>query len=182
MRNPGYNEFSFMSSRLKGAACRTSALFAFTALGAATVMPQAASHKPPISTVEFSGFTIHITYSPKSLQTLQSGHETVIVAAYILGHPKPHAPKRLIDKEGRIDFDTLHREVLPGAEVVFTPFKLDKKTLDYLDAQGPQLLINVYSGRKSSQFNLLDCGLYEGSLAKLANQTLQISCKLIGEK
>ena len=171
-----------MSFRRNSAACRTSALLAFAALSSVIASPQATSRKPPAPTVEFSGFTIHITYSAKALQTLQSRHETVIAAAYLLGHPKPHAPKRLIDEEGRIDFDTLHREILPGADAVFTSFTLDKTTLGYLDAQGPQLLINVYSGRKSSQFNLLACGLYEGSLAKVANQTLQIACNLIGEK
>jgi hypothetical protein len=132
--------------------------------------------------VEFPGFTIHITYSPKALQTLQSGKETVIAAAYILGYPAPNAPKRLVDEMGQIDFDTLHREVPPGTEAAFTAFKLNKTMLAYLDAQGPQLRINVYSGRRSSQFNLLACSLYEGPLASASNQTLRISCKLIGEQ
>ncbi len=47
--------------------------------------------------------------------------------------------------------------------------------------QGPQLLINVYSGRKSSPNNLLDCGIYEGSFQAIQGQSIPIACKLIGE-
>jgi hypothetical protein len=42
-------------------------------------------------------------------------------------------------------------------------------------------LINVYSGRKSSPDNLLDCGIYEGPLKAVQSQSIPISCKIIGE-
>jgi hypothetical protein len=51
----------------------------------------------------------------------------------------------------------------------------------WFDSQGLQLLINVYSGRKSSPNNLLDCGIYEGALKAIQGQSIPISCKLIGE-
>jgi hypothetical protein len=170
-----------MRCLLHPAAGCASALVALIVFSTGIASPQPASPRPPAPSVAFSGFTIHITYSAKALQTLQSGHETVIAAAFILGYPKPHAPKRLVDEMGQIDFPTLNREVAPGTDAVFAPFKLDKTTLSYLDSRGPQLRVNVYSGRKSSQFNLLACSLYEGPLAAAANQTLPISCKLIGE-
>jgi hypothetical protein len=53
--------------------------------------------------------------------------------------------------------------------------------MKWVDNQGPQLLINVYSGRKSSPNNLLDCGIYEGALKAVQGQSIPISCKLIGE-
>jgi hypothetical protein len=53
--------------------------------------------------------------------------------------------------------------------------------MKWVDSSRPQLLINVYSGRKSSPNNLLDCGIYEGSLAAIQGQSIPISCKLIGE-
>jgi hypothetical protein len=53
--------------------------------------------------------------------------------------------------------------------------------LQWVNDQGPQLLINAYSGRKSSENNLLDCGIYEGPLRPMLGQNIGISCKLIGE-
>jgi hypothetical protein len=53
--------------------------------------------------------------------------------------------------------------------------------MKWVDSNGPQLLINVYSGRKSSPNNLLDCGIYEGSLQAVQGQSIPIPCKLIGE-
>ena len=55
-------------------------------------------------------------------------------------------------------------EVLPGEAARFLDFKLKQGALPLLDSDGPQLLINVVSGRKSSKDNLLLCGIYEGSL------------------
>jgi hypothetical protein len=53
--------------------------------------------------------------------------------------------------------------------------------LKWFDTQGVQLLINVYSGRKSSPNNLLDCGIYEGPMQAVQGKSIPISCKLIGE-
>jgi hypothetical protein len=72
-------------------------------------------------------------------------------------------------------------EVVPGAPATFDRIKLDQALVKWFDSQGPQLLINVYSGRKSSPNNLLVCGIYEGSLKAIQGQTIPISCKLIGE-
>jgi len=53
--------------------------------------------------------------------------------------------------------------------------------LKWVGNQGPQLLINLYSGRKSSPDNLLDCGIYEGPLKAVEGKNIPIACKLIGE-
>jgi hypothetical protein len=73
------------------------------------------------------------------------------------------------------------KEIAPGATAKFDTVKLNQPMLKWLDDRGPQLLINVYSGRKSSPNNLLDCGIYEGSLQAIQGQSIPISCKLIGE-
>jgi hypothetical protein len=49
-----------------------------------------------------------------------------------------------------------------------------------LIATVPQLHISVYSGRRSSEDNLLDCDLYQDDLAKAA-AGIPILCGLIGE-
>jgi hypothetical protein len=73
------------------------------------------------------------------------------------------------------------KEIAPGATAIFDSVKLNQPMMKWMDNQGPQMLINVYSGRKSSPDNLLDCGIYEGALSAVQGQSIPISCKLIGE-
>ena len=127
------------------------------------------------------GFTVTLTYSQKAMQTLTSRKETVIVAGYLYGFPKQGTPKRLVDEIGQVDLGEVKQEVAPGATAVFDAIKPDAALVKWVDNQGLQLLINVYSGRKSSQNNLIDCGLYEGPLKDVRGQSIPIACKLIGE-
>ncbi len=69
----------------------------------------------------------------------------------------------------------------PDKYAAFGDFKLKKDALQQVDSHGPQLLINVFSGRKSSQDNLLDCGIYEGPLKSAPEANIKVTCKLIGE-
>jgi hypothetical protein len=144
--------------------------------GRAVAQQQNATPTPP------AGFSVKITYSQKARDTLAAAKETVVVAGYLYGFPKQGTPKQYVDKMGQVGIgDEIHQEITPGAAATFGAVKLDQSMLKWLDTQGPQILINVYSGRKSSPNNLLDCGIYEGSLAAIQGTTIPISCKLIGE-
>ena len=115
------------------------------------------------------------------MDKLVSGKETVIVAGYLYGFPKQGTPRKYVDEMGQIDVGEVKDEVAPGTTAAFDHIKLEPAMSKWFDSQGPQLLINVYSGRKSSPNNLLDCGIYEGPLAAVQGQSIPISCKLIGE-
>ena len=128
-----------------------------------------------------AGFTVKVTYSQKAMDTLVAAKETVIVAGYLYGFPKAATPKRDIDEVGQVDMGEVKQEIAPAVPATFDRVKPDQALMKWLDNQGLQLLINVYSGRKSSPNNLLDCGIYEGSLASAQGQSIPISCKLIGE-
>jgi hypothetical protein len=145
---------------------------AFAQQGSASA---AAPASPPAS------FTVKVTYSQKAMDKLVAGKETVIVAGYLNASPTAGTPKKYVDHVGQLDIGEVHREIAPGAIATFTGVKPDQAMVKWIDSQGPQLLINVYSGRKSSPNNLLDCGIYEGSLAGVQGQSIPISCKLIGE-
>ncbi|MGD1062302.1 MAG: hypothetical protein ABR860_03500 [Terracidiphilus sp.] len=152
--------------------------------GAATLPPAFAQQQspkpaPPAATVP--GFTVTITCSQKAMATLVSGRETVIVVGYLYGFPKQGTPKKYVDEVGQVDMGEVKDEIAPGAAAAFDRIKLDPAMKKWFDSQGLQLLINVYSGRKSSPNNLLDCGIYEGALKAIQGQSIPISCKLIGE-
>jgi hypothetical protein len=133
------------------------------------------------SSSEVQGFTVKLTFSDKARQALTSRSETIVVVGYLTGFPRKGTPKHYKDEEGEVGLGQIKSEIALGASATFEPVKLDSAALKWVDAQGPQLLINVYSGRKSSQNNLLDCGIYEGSLLSVEGQNVPVSCKLIGE-
>jgi hypothetical protein len=124
---------------------------------------------------------VKITYSEKAMSTLVAGKETVIVAGYLTASPIAGTPKQYVDRMGEIGLGEVDREIAPEAIATFSNVTPTPAMMKWVDSQGPQLLINVYSGRKSSPNNLLDCGIYEGSLAAIQGQSIPISCKLIGE-
>ncbi|MGO8757958.1 MAG: hypothetical protein ACLQG3_07525 [Terracidiphilus sp.] len=142
---------------------------------------QKQSAAPAPAPVVLPGFTVKLTYSQKAIDTLVSRKETVIVAGYLYGFPKKGTPKRYIDEIGQIDLGEIKSEVAPGATAAFDKIEPGQALLKWLDSPGLQLLINVYSGRKSSPNNLLDCGIYEGPLQAVQGKSIPISCKLIGE-
>ncbi len=160
------------------------ALTAFLVFGSDSVGPalaQQQSTKPATPAAAVFNFTVKVTYSQKAMDTLVAGKETVIVAGYLTASPIQGTPKQYVDRMGEIGLGEVQREIAPGAIATFSSVKPTPAMMKWVDSQGPQLLINVYSGRKSSPNNLLDCGLYEGSLAAIQGQSIPISCKLIGE-
>jgi hypothetical protein len=133
------------------------------------------------STSALPGFSVSVTLSDKAGKLLTNQKETIIVAAYFSGSPQPGTPKKYLSDIGQIDLGEAHVEVAPGEIAKFGTIKLKQNSLNQIDKNGPQLLINVYSGRKSSKDNLLDCGIYEDALAPIQGKTIPIACKLIGE-
>jgi hypothetical protein len=156
-------------------------LLLLPAAGSQTSQPAAMQDNAPAAVPDFPGFTVKLTFSDKASQTLLARKETVVVAAYLWGGPKPGTPKRYIDHIGQVDLGEVDSEVAPDKDAAFGDFKLKKETLQLIDSNGPQLLINVFSGRKSSPDNLLDCGIYEGPLKSAREANIKVACKLIGE-
>jgi hypothetical protein len=154
-------------------------LLVTVALSSAFAQQPTAKPATPAATVP--GFTVTITCSQKAMATLVSGKETVIVVGYLYGFPKQGTPKKYVDHVGQVDMGEVKKEVAPGATATFDRIKLDPAMVKWFDSQGLQVLVNVYSGRKSSPNNLLDCGIYEGALKAIQGQSIPISCKLIGE-
>jgi hypothetical protein len=128
-----------------------------------------------------NGFSVNLAFSERAKKTLSERRETVVVAGYVTGFPKPGAPKQYVSDMGEIALGQVRTEAPPGGVVSFNQIQLRLDALEQIDTQGPQLLINVFSGRRSSKNNLLDCGIYEGSLKAVQGRNIPILCKLIGE-
>jgi hypothetical protein len=136
-----------------------------------------------------NAFVIEVTLSPAARERLVSQHESLIARAEYFGYPSAQAEAQHVPGSEN-PWLTLHRaEVeLEGAQLDGTPtvrfptVEFDSKQLAWTDAPGaPQVNINVYSGRRSSPDNLLECGVFQGALAVAARTPIKVSCGLIGE-
>jgi hypothetical protein len=126
------------------------------------------------------GFTVAVSLSPKAAATLKARGEGIVVAAMYSGEPIP-AKASKADEMGMIDLGE-EDVTIPGANgrAVITGAKVIGAHVGWVKAPG--VLINVYSARKTSQDNLLDCGIFEDTVAKAqATQPIAITCKMIGE-
>lgn len=137
-----------------------------------------------------NAFTVEITLSPAARARLASQHESVVASAEYFGEPSAQAQADRVPGSEN-PWLTLHRAQveLEGAQIDggvavarFPAVTLDPEQLAWTDAPGaPQVNVNVYSGRRSSPDNLLDCGMFQDTLAVAARAPIKVSCGLIGE-
>lgn len=152
-------------------------------LGCIVRSPEGHGQQRKMQTAQaFPGFTVKIALSDKARKRLVGSKETVVVAGYLTGNPKQGALKRYVSEMGEIELGDIKAEVAPGENATFSRVQVKQDAFAQTDKKGPQLLINVFSGRKSSKDNLLDCGIYEGPLMSVQAGSVAISCKLIGEE
>ena len=124
-------------------------------------------------------FEIEVSNSSKAGRTLANRKETVIVSAMFNGEPLSAQDR---DDIGMMPVLDKNIELSGKNHVArFEGLKFSRKQLDKLADKDINLLINVFSGRKSSEDNLLDCGIMQMKASEFGNKRFVLSCKLIGE-
>ncbi|MDR0184060.1 hypothetical protein [Lysobacter arvi] len=153
----------------------------------------AAPTKPATKAAETNSvsnaFDVEITLSPAARERLVSQRESLVVSADYFGYPSAQAQAQGVPGSEN-PWLTLHRmqveldgERLNGTPVAHFPaVAFDAKQLASTEApDAPQVNINVYSGRRSSPDNLLDCAMFQDTLAVASRAPIRLSCGLIGE-
>ncbi len=126
-------------------------------------------------------FNVNVVLSEKAKLLLDQSHESIIVFGGISGKPKPEVKEANLDETGRIYLYNLESEMRQSGIFKFNDIHLPEKKLKKTESSDYHLLINIASGRKSSQSNFLDCGVYRGSMKAVQDHTIDIQCRLIGE-
>lgn len=136
-----------------------------------------------------SAFTVGITLSPAARTRLSNPRESLIVSADYFGYPSAQALAQHVPGSENPWF-TLHRAQVElespsrgdTAIAHFPAVTLDAAKLAWTDApDAPQVNVNIFSGRRSSPDNLLDCAMFQDTLAVAAKAPIQLRCGLIGE-
>jgi hypothetical protein len=123
-------------------------------------------------------FEVRLTLTPRAAEKLAGANERVIVAGMYWGVPN-EAARPVADEIGQIPLGEDFVEVAPENATITVPAaNFEPDQVQHVDG-APQVLVNVYSARKTHEDNLLNCGIYEGPVAMAQKQPVDIQCDLI---
>lgn len=128
--------------------------------------------------VKLPRYKVEVLLSTKAAQKLKSSGETVRVAASYFGTAKPGV---VGDEADQIQMGREEADIQGSGSVRLGKVAIETTDLRKIIEKEPQVLINVYTGRKVFPDNLLDCGIFQNGISIAARRTIRISCKLIGE-
>lgn len=127
-------------------------------------------------------FEIEIELSDKARERIVNSNETIVAAMFFYGYPKD-STKANSEKDGTLYLVGDSKEVKYGQTIQFKNLKIAKKDYDELTDKDFELNLNVSSGRKSIQENLLDCKGLFGKVSNVVNKKHILKGKLIyGDK
>jgi len=141
--------------------------------------------------VEIPWFEIELKLSEEAEKKLKDGNETIIVKAFFDGITNIESiPKKYKRKyKDRIDYKgifggglhlTQHSIELTDKRLArFENIRFSKELYDLLDNKDILLLINVFSGRRSSMNNLLDFDILQGNMSEIQGKRFTLNGKLI---
>ncbi|MFL1873980.1 hypothetical protein ACIKT0_01940 [Hansschlegelia beijingensis] len=133
--------------------------------------PAFAGASPP------EGLTIAVELSPKAQSRLAELGEGIVASAFYFGPPAKGAARR-VSPSGQVE--------VPLDEIAVQPRGVTRIPAAPADARRwiagePRINVNLYTARRKSADNLLDCAPFEGAVPKAADWPVRMACKLIGE-
>ncbi len=127
-------------------------------------------------------FDVQLAFTPRAAEKLAAMNERVIVDAMYFGlAARPDAPG--VDDHGmEVGLGSDEVEAAPENAVVKAPGSgFDPTHLASITGE-PEVLVNVYSARRSHADNLLSCGIYQGPVKMARQKPVQIQCDLIQDE
>lgn len=122
-------------------------------------------------------FEVKVALSRLAQEKLSRIHETIIVATYYEGEPKPDSNLER-DEQGLYQLGVDRVEINgPGIAEISSDLPVDK--IEELKDRDYTVLVNVFTGRHTTSDNLLDCDIVSGSIGEIQGKVHDVSCKLI---
>lgn len=125
-------------------------------------------------------FTVDVKLTPAAASKLTSTNETIIVAADYSGIPVGIGGSPA-DPNGTVQLGRETVEMFGAGRAVFSTANADPTRRHLIEKGEVRLLINVYSGRRNSEDNVIDCGIFDDLLTLATQKPIEINCSLIGE-
>ena len=140
--------------------------------------PDAPARPAAPATPPSTAFAIDVRLSPAAAAKLAAAKETVIVSGDYFGLPAQGVP---VDMTGTLPLGRQTVELFGAGLARFDAANADPSRLKQVRDGDVHVLINVFSGRRSSDDNLLDCGIFQDSTRLATRTPVRIDCKLLGE-
>lgn len=125
-------------------------------------------------------FEIEVSLSPNAEKKLKSINETVIVSAMFSGVPKDTTSEEYLIW-GQIGISEYRVELTDQRMARFEKVRFHSSWLNKLADKDIYILINVFSGRRSTENNLLDCEFLQDKMSVIKGKKFTIKGKLIDE-
>lgn len=139
-----------------------------------------AQHHQAEDLVTVTSFYVTVTLTGQAQERLESNHETVVVLATLLGEARTDA-ELMLDESDRVDLTSSQHELTgSGRTTQFDDLAIVSETVEQLTSRDYIVNINVFSGRRSSDDNLLACDVFESKMSNL-QPGVTLRCGLIGE-
>lgn len=131
--------------------------------------------------LQLPSFQIQIDLDEKAEQKIIDQKETIIIQADIFGTPKDSVDAELLTELGELYLATPRIEIDKPGIARFDKIRISRKSYDALSDRDFLVLINVFSGRKSSADNLLHCEILQKPISEVVGKTHTLKGKLISE-
>jgi len=123
-------------------------------------------------------FEIEIALSPKAKTRIVDSNETIIIGVFLEGTPKDSSKVEL-EEDGSFYVGSAEREISYGQIARFDNLKFPKKIYDQLADKDVDLIVNIFTGRKSSQNNLITGDILADKVSNVINKRFTLNEKLI---
>lgn len=125
-------------------------------------------------------FEIEVNLNKKAESKIITDSETIIVRAKFIGIPKDTTKLEFL-KFGSIQVTEKNIELVKNRIAKFKDIKISKSAYESLSEKDIVLIINIFTGRKSSKYNLIHCDLLQDNMSKIKNKRFIIKGSLIGD-
>lgn len=125
-------------------------------------------------------FVVEVALSPQAAERMAQG-ETVIVSASYFATPRAGIARQLITEIGTVDLGQQQVELTGAGQAHIDGSTVMRDRLDQI-AGAPEVNVNVYSGRHTSEDNLLACDFFQDKVAVAVSKPLRLSCRLLTEQ
>ncbi len=126
-------------------------------------------------------FSVLVGLTPKAEALMKAKREKIIVWASWYGDPA-NDKIGIDDEAGHVVLGNAKVRIAGDGGLAKMPSgKVASGRLKDIKNGAVKVLVNVYSARLSARDNLLDCGIFDGSLEEARRKPAPLICGLIGE-
>jgi len=128
--------------------------------------------------IEIPSFEIEVSLTDDAELKIRELNESIIVYAIFSGIPVDTASEEFIEWE-ELTIATKKIELTDSRVAYFSGIKLSKAEWNSIKEKNFEVLINVYTGRRTSPNNLITCDLLQDNIDNIKGRRFKLEGKLI---